>query len=174
MLCQFLLYSKVHQLYTYICPLFLKTLFPYRALQSIEWSFLCYTVVLYCLFSTQQYEYVNTNLPVYPSPSLPSGNHHSLPGNEKDGASKRPRRSTTLIGGCSIPLTYRVPESSPNNNENRENYTLMALILKKIEAFSLCWPILDPSLLIVSVFLHNYLFLGQYYLYWKYYCLFPI
>ena len=38
MLCQFLLYSKVNQLYVYTYPLFFQILFPYRSLQSIEWS----------------------------------------------------------------------------------------------------------------------------------------
>ena len=37
-------YSKVIQLYIYIYPLFFQILFPYRPLQCIEQSSLCYTV----------------------------------------------------------------------------------------------------------------------------------
>ena len=47
-----LLYSKVIQLYTYIYllfSLFFQILFPYRSLQSIEQSSLCYTAVHYWL-----------------------------------------------------------------------------------------------------------------------------
>ena len=43
MLCQFLLYSKVIQLHTYIYILF-HILFHYRLLQGIEYSSLCYRV----------------------------------------------------------------------------------------------------------------------------------
>ena len=43
MLCQFLLYSKVNQLYVYIYPLFFIS-FPFRSPQSIEQSLLSYTV----------------------------------------------------------------------------------------------------------------------------------
>ena len=48
MLCQFQIYSKVYQLYIYICPLF-QILFPYMPLQSIEQSSLCYPVGPYQL-----------------------------------------------------------------------------------------------------------------------------
>ena len=44
MWCQFLLYSKVNQLYIYIYPLFFQILFLYRSLQSIKQSSMCYTV----------------------------------------------------------------------------------------------------------------------------------
>ena len=71
MLCQFLLYSEVNQLYVYIYPLFFG--FPShlghhralsrvpRALQQVLISYLFYT---YCC------TYVNPKLPIYPS--LPS------------------------------------------------------------------------------------------------------
>ena len=36
MLCYFLLYNKVTQIYIYTRPLFFKILFPYRSLQSPE------------------------------------------------------------------------------------------------------------------------------------------
>ena len=42
-MCSFLLYSKVNQLYIYIYPLFWIS-FPFRSLESIEKSSLCYTV----------------------------------------------------------------------------------------------------------------------------------
>ena len=42
-------------------------LFPYRSLQSIEESSLCYTVILISyLFYIQQRTYVNPNVPIYP------------------------------------------------------------------------------------------------------------
>ena len=54
MLCQFLLYNKVNQLFVCICPLFWVS-FPFRSPQSIEESFLCQTIGSYCyLFYTQQ------------------------------------------------------------------------------------------------------------------------
>ena len=43
MLCQFLLYSKVNQLYIYMYILFSR-FFPIRSLQSIEQRSLCYAV----------------------------------------------------------------------------------------------------------------------------------
>ena len=48
MLCLFLLYRKVNQLCIDMYPLFFR-FFPYRALQSIEQSFLCYRVGPYQL-----------------------------------------------------------------------------------------------------------------------------
>ena len=46
MLCQFLLYSKVTQLYVYIL---FNILFHYGLSQEIGYSSLCYTVGLCCL-----------------------------------------------------------------------------------------------------------------------------
>ena len=63
----------------YMCvyPLFLR-LFPYRSLQSIAWSSLCYTgsyhlFILYVVACILLY-HLNPSLPIYPSPSL-LGNH---------------------------------------------------------------------------------------------------
>ena len=54
MLCQFLLYNKVNQLFVCISPLFWVS-FPFRSPQGIEESFLCQTIGSYCyLFYTQQ------------------------------------------------------------------------------------------------------------------------
>ena len=54
-----------------------QTLFPYRLLQNIEYSSLCYTEVLVgYLFYMQQGVCVNPNLLIYPSPTpFPFGNH---------------------------------------------------------------------------------------------------
>ena len=77
-LCQFILYSKVNQLYVYICPLFFG--FPshlghQRALsrvpcvvQQVLISYLFYTQYQQCI-------YVNPNLPIHPSPTSPLGIH---------------------------------------------------------------------------------------------------
>ena len=43
MLCQFLLYRRVNQLYVYISPLF-QICFPFRSPQNIEQSFFCNTL----------------------------------------------------------------------------------------------------------------------------------
>ena len=48
MLCYFLVYSKVIQLYIHI-RILLHTLFHYDLLQDIEYSSLCYTVGPCCL-----------------------------------------------------------------------------------------------------------------------------
>ena len=62
MLCQFQVYSRVIQLYIYMYIFFFQILFPYRLLQNIEYSSLCYTVgpcwlsILYivvCICSSQ-------------------------------------------------------------------------------------------------------------------------
>ena len=50
MLCYFLLYSKVTQLYIYICIL-LHILFHYSLLQYIEYTFLCYTRMIFIKWS---------------------------------------------------------------------------------------------------------------------------
>ena len=61
--------SVIHILYIY--PLFFKILLPYRPLQSIQQSSMCYIVgsyqlsILYLVLV-----YVNPSLPVYPSPHL--------------------------------------------------------------------------------------------------------
>ena len=55
MLCQFLLYSKVNQLYVHIYPSFLIS-FPFRSQQSVEYSSLCSTTgcnqLTYFLYSS--------------------------------------------------------------------------------------------------------------------------
>ena len=67
--------TTVNQLYIYIYPLFFQILFPYRSLQSIEQSSLCYTVgpyllsvsfIVVCICQSQ-----SSNLF---APSLPTGN----------------------------------------------------------------------------------------------------
>ena len=70
MLCQFLLYSKVNQLYVYIYSLlfgFPSHLDHHRALSRV----LCaiQQVLISYLVYTQQCIYVNPNLPIYPSPA---------------------------------------------------------------------------------------------------------
>ena len=52
MLCQFPLYSKVNQLHVYIYSTLLQILFPYRSLQSIESSSLCYSAGHYQLYTS--------------------------------------------------------------------------------------------------------------------------
>ena len=72
MLCYFLLYSKVNQLYVYIYSLFFG--FPFhlghrRALSRVPCAI--QQVLISYLLYTQQCIYVNPNLPVHPtSPSL--------------------------------------------------------------------------------------------------------
>ena len=70
--------------YMYIYPLFFKTLFPYRPLQSIEYSSLCYTVDPYSLSVL----YIVVCMPtptfqcmlLFPLPTqLPTGNHVCFP-----------------------------------------------------------------------------------------------
>ena len=70
MLCSFLLYSKVNQLYTYIYPLFFRFFPDIYSLQSTEQSFFAMQQVLIgYLFYIQQCVYVNPNLSIYPSPT---------------------------------------------------------------------------------------------------------
>ena len=77
MLCQFLLYSKVkNQLYVYIQLLYFQTSFPlghHRALNRVP----CHIqqVFISYLFYTQQCIYVDSNLPIYPTPPFPLGIH---------------------------------------------------------------------------------------------------
>ena len=76
MLCQFLLYGKVNQLYVYICPLFFG--FPshlghHRALSRVPCAI--QQVLISYLFYTQQGIYVNPNLPIYPTPLSRLGIH---------------------------------------------------------------------------------------------------
>ena len=73
------IYTHIH---IYISVIYIHThtyihsfslFFPYKSLQSIEQSSLCYTVSLYLAYLVyiqyvQQYVYVNPNLPIYPSP----------------------------------------------------------------------------------------------------------
>ena len=71
MLCQFLLYSKVNQLYIY--SLFSKILFRYMPLQSTKQSFLCYIgpyqlSILHIAVCLCQSQSLNLSLP---SPSFP-------------------------------------------------------------------------------------------------------
>ena len=71
MLCQFLLYSKVNQLYRYISPLSFgfPSLGHHRALSRVpcvkQWVLISY------LFYTQQCMYVSPNLPIHPTPFFP-------------------------------------------------------------------------------------------------------
>ena len=51
-----------------------QVLFPFRLLQSIEQSSLCYTVGPCWLFILYIVVCVNPNLPIYPSPPFPLGN----------------------------------------------------------------------------------------------------
>ena len=72
MFCQFLLYSKVNQLYVYIYPLFFG--FPshlghHRALSRAPCAL--QQVLISYLFYTQQCIYVNPSLPVHPTPPPP-------------------------------------------------------------------------------------------------------
>ena len=74
MLCWFLLYSKVNQLYVYIHPLFF--LFPshlghHRALSSVPCAI--QQVLISYLFYTQYQQciYVNPNLPIHPTSPFP-------------------------------------------------------------------------------------------------------
>ena len=68
MLCYFLLYSKVNQLYVYIYPLFLR--FPshlghHRALSRVPCT--RQQVLISYLFYTKWCIYVNPNLPIHPT-----------------------------------------------------------------------------------------------------------
>ena len=74
MLCQFLLYSKVNQLYVYVYPLFFG--FPshlghHRALSRVPCAI--QQVLISYLFYTQyqQCRYVNPSLPIHPTTPLP-------------------------------------------------------------------------------------------------------
>ena len=66
---QFQVHSKVNPLYIYIYPLFFQILFPYRSLQSIEQSSLCYTVgsyqlsIFYIVVCICQYQPSNLSSP---------------------------------------------------------------------------------------------------------------
>ena len=76
MLCQFLLYSKMNQLYIYIYPLFFRFFFHighYRVLSRVPCAI--QQVLNSYLFYIWQCVYVNPNLPIYPSPTFPPGNH---------------------------------------------------------------------------------------------------
>ena len=75
---QFLLYSTVNQLHTYIYPLFLRFFSHtghYRVLSRVPCAI--QQVLISYLFYIQQCVYVNPNLPIYPSPSppFPLGSH---------------------------------------------------------------------------------------------------
>ena len=71
--CYFQVYSKVIQLYIYFFPI----LFPYRLLQDIEYSSLCYTVNSCCLSNLYIWRCISVNpiLLFYPSFPFPFGNH---------------------------------------------------------------------------------------------------
>ena len=69
MLCQFLLYSKVNQLYVYIYLLFFvlpSHLDHHRALSRVPCA-MQQALTSYLLY-TQKCIYVNTNLPIHPTP----------------------------------------------------------------------------------------------------------
>ena len=70
MLCQFHVYSKVNYTYTYIL-FFFQILFPFRPLESIKWSSLCYTAGSYLfsyLFYSNVYTIISPSLTIYPAP----------------------------------------------------------------------------------------------------------
>ena len=72
MLCQFLLNSKVNQLYIYIYPLFFRFfshLGHYRVLSRVPCA--VQQILMSYLFYIQYCVYVNPNLPIYPSPLSP-------------------------------------------------------------------------------------------------------
>ena len=72
MVCQFLLYSKVNQLYVYIYPLFVgfpSHLGQHRALNRVPCA-IKQGLTSY-LFYTQQCIHVNPNLPIHPTPPYP-------------------------------------------------------------------------------------------------------
>ena len=76
MLCQFLLYSRVNQLYVYLYPLFFG--FPshlghHRSLSRVPCAI--QQALISYLFYTQQSIYVSPNLPIRPTPPSPVGNH---------------------------------------------------------------------------------------------------
>ena len=67
------IYISVIYIHTHTYIHSFSLFFPYKSLQSIEQSSLCYTVSLYLAYLVyiqyvQQYVYVNPNLPIYPSP----------------------------------------------------------------------------------------------------------
>ena len=69
MLCQFLLYSKVNQLYVYIYPLFFRFfshVVYYRILSRVPCAI--QQVLVDYLFYIQQFVYVKPELLIYPSP----------------------------------------------------------------------------------------------------------
>ena len=79
MLCQFLLYNKVNQLYIYIYPHILSLLcippprpsHPSRWSQSTELISLCYVAASHQLFYFSQSIYVNATLPLRPNLPFP-------------------------------------------------------------------------------------------------------
>ena len=78
MLCQFVLYSQVNQPYVYLYLFFLFWIsFPFRSLQSIKWSSLCYTVGSHYL-SIVSYQCIFVNLSLSIHPTLPTSIHMSV------------------------------------------------------------------------------------------------
>ena len=70
-LCYFLVYSKVSQLHICIYPSFWRISFPFRSLQSTEWSSLCHTAgshQLYILYMACVCIYIH----IHVNPNLPS------------------------------------------------------------------------------------------------------
>ena len=72
MLCQFLLYSKVNQPYVYMYLLFfiLPSLLDHHRVLSRVPCAMQQALTSYLLY-TQQCIYVNTNLPIHPTPTFP-------------------------------------------------------------------------------------------------------
>ena len=70
------MYIIVHQLYIYIYPLFLR-FFSYIGITEywVEFPVLCIGRSLLVIYFILLYIYVNPNLPSYPCPAFPSGNH---------------------------------------------------------------------------------------------------
>ena len=112
MLCQFLLQSKVNQLYIYIISPLFEIPFPYRSLQSIEQSSLGYTVgpyqlsilVIYFIyqFSSVAQSCLSLCDPINRStPGLPV--HHQLP-----------ESTQTHVHGVSDAIQPSHPLSSPS------------------------------------------------------------
>ena len=73
MFCQFLLYSKVNQVYIHIYPLFLRVdicnVGHYRAVSRVPCAI--QQVLISQLFYIQQCVYVSPNLPIYLYPPIP-------------------------------------------------------------------------------------------------------
>ena len=70
MLCQFLLYSTVNQLWVYLYPSLFWISFPFRSPQSAGQSSQCLQQVFNShLLYTQQFKYVYSSLPIHPLPS---------------------------------------------------------------------------------------------------------